>query len=120
MKTVTVLNFLMRCLPPFWITVGKHSPAVDDFLLDCMEKQEYFRPGFCTHTVRGREIWTRNYPYAYGGLYRNGKQNRCGAFVAWKLKRYLKNQEEMIRRQQLFGDEPNAMELPTRSRFKGR
>jgi len=96
---VRVLNFAFRLMPPFWITVGSHSPEVDEFLLDCMKSREYFRRGFLTHTVRGKEIWTSNYPYAYGDLYRSGfKENRCGAYVAWKLKRYLKNQESIPQR----------------------
>lgn len=102
---VVVLNFLFRLWPRFWIVVEKHDPVMDEFLLDCMEKEEYFSetPDFLTYFVRGIEIWTGNYPHCYGGLYTKygDIKGRAGAYVSWKLKRYLDNQRRQTRRKEL-------------------
>lgn len=65
-----VSDFFYRLIrPAFWIQNHRTSYQWDALLNQLLDSSPEIKRGFtgCTHFINGVEIWTENYPYAFGG-----------------------------------------------------
>ena len=66
-------DFHRLITPTAWAQVGTTYWSYDRMLNDLLDSNPKVMVGYCTTTLisQGKvyEIWTANYPFAYGGLY---------------------------------------------------
>lgn len=58
-----------RLIPKYWLQNYPTSWEWDALLNDILDTAEVVIPGYHTTTIDGVEIWTENWPYAYGAPY---------------------------------------------------
>lgn len=59
---------MMRYLfkPSFWGMNSAYSPSWDAFVIAAIEAGDIYRKRQYSAIVGGRDVWTGNYPYAFG------------------------------------------------------
>lgn len=64
-----------RLLPKYWYQQGATNWEWDAILNDILDNADEVKVSSYTTKIDGVEIWTSNWPYAYGSFYRYGIEN---------------------------------------------
>lgn len=67
------LQFIFR--PKFWLMNHPYNKHWDEQLNKLLDRVDVKPVDDFTHTIGGVGVWTSNYPYAYGHLYRGSRAN---------------------------------------------
>lgn len=63
----TIRNILFRIVRPhFWFMLYDYDERWDTFILQAIAEGDVHKDNEFTSFVGGFEVWTTNYPYAYG------------------------------------------------------
>jgi hypothetical protein len=63
------LQFIFK--PSFWVMNYPYSKEVDDIINDLLDNYEITHLGAYLCTIKGYDIWYKNYPYASCVLWKN-------------------------------------------------
>lgn len=60
-----------RLLPRYWFQNYDTNWEWDQVLNEVLDSEPEVKVNYCTTKLGSIEVWTENYPYAYGRLYKN-------------------------------------------------
>lgn len=93
-------NFLFRLThPTFWLQNCTTCEAVDAVLNALMDAEAPVKMGSHTTRIADLEVWTCNWPYAYGSIYGMGDQ-LARPLTRVRLRKYIarKTAEQQLER----------------------
>jgi hypothetical protein len=83
-----------RFIPKYWFQNYKVSWKWDSTLNDILDNAEEVVFSYHTTTIDGVEIWTENWPYAYGHPYNRGPVNFLPSVkTRLRLKKFVEDKQ---------------------------